>query len=154
MKNNKAHAHDNIIYEYFTETIDVIVRPLEIHVLFNYILDKKRFPRSWSSGIIIPIHKRGDISDPNNYRGITLISCFAKLFTSILNERLKQWAETNDILTDAQFGFKPNCSTFDALFILNALIENSFRIKINYIVAILTTGRHMTSSIAVNYGVR
>jgi len=127
LKNNKAHARDNIIYEYFTETIDVIVRPLEI--LFNYILDKKRFPRSWSSGIIIPIHKRGDISDPNNYRGITLISCFAKLFTSILNERLKQWAETNDILTDAQFGFKPNCSTVDAIFILNALIEKQFQNK-------------------------
>ena len=84
----------------------MISKPLEI--LFNYIMDKKCFPRSWASGVIIPIHKRGDITDPNNYRGITLISCFAKLFTSILNERLKQWAETNDILTDAHFGFKPN----------------------------------------------
>ena len=50
------------------------------------------------------LHKRGDITDPNNYRGITLISCYAKLFTSILNGRLTQWAETNVILTLAQFG--------------------------------------------------
>ena len=127
LKHNKAHAQDNIIYEYFTETIHVISKPLEI--LFNYIMDKKCFPRSWASGVIIPIHKRGDITDPNNYRGITLISCFAKLFTSILNERLKQWAETNDILTDAQFGFKPNCSTVDAIFILNALIERQLQNK-------------------------
>ena len=47
----------------------------------------------------------------------------AKLFTSVINERLKSWAETHDILTDALFGFKPNCSTVDAIFILNHLIE-------------------------------
>jgi len=79
--------------------------------------------------VILPIYKRGDVSDPNNYRGITLISCFAKLFTGIINERLKSWAESYDIITDAQFGFKPNCSTADAIFILNALIEKQLHNK-------------------------
>ena len=42
--------------------------------------------------IIVPIHKKGNTSDPNNYRGISLVSCFAKLFNTILNKRLKEWA--------------------------------------------------------------
>ena len=91
------------MYEYFKETIEVTAKSLEL--LFNYILDKKCFPRSWSMGSIIPVYKKGDPTDSNNYRGITLVSCFAQLFTTIFNERLQKWTDENDILTDAQFGF-------------------------------------------------
>ena len=111
-----------IIYEYFTEGIDVLDKSLVI--LFNYILEKQSFPKSWSKGVIIPIHKKGETLKPNNYRGITLISCFAKLFTSVINNRLKNWANEYDIISDAQFGFKSNFSTTEAIFILNSLIEN------------------------------
>ena len=120
---NKACSFDNILYEYFKESIHVISHSLEI--TFNHILNTQKFPVSWSTGVIIPLYKKGESSDPNNYRGITLISCFAKLFTVILNERLKKWSaqKLNDILTDAQFGFKPNYSTVDAIFMLNSIIE-------------------------------
>jgi len=68
--------------------------------------------------MIIPIHKKGDQSDPNNLRGITLTSCFSKLFTIVSNERLKLWADENSVLTDAQFGFKNNYGCIDPVFIL------------------------------------
>ena len=77
----------------------------------------------------MPLHKKGDLDDPNNYRGITLISCFAKLFTSVLNERLKTWAQDTDNNTDAQFGFKSNHSTIDAVFILKYLIDRQLMSK-------------------------
>jgi len=47
----------------------------------------------------------------------------------ILNERLKSWAEKNDVMSDAQFGFKYNFSTVDPVFILHALIKDSCKIK-------------------------
>jgi uncharacterized membrane protein len=47
-------------------------------------------------------------SDPNNFRGISLGSCLAKLFTNIINNRLIEWSKTYDTITDAQFGFKTN----------------------------------------------
>ena len=53
----------------------------------------------------------------NSYGGISLVSCFAKLFNTTLNKRLKEWTEPNDKITDAQFGFKANYSTVDAIFI-------------------------------------
>ena len=96
--NNKACSTDNIIYEYFKESIDYLDKPLLN--LFNYILIKKTFPKNWSKGVIIPIYKMGDQSDPANYRGITLISCFSKLFTSLVNERLKARSAKYDILSD------------------------------------------------------
>ena len=59
----------------------------------------------------------------SNYRGITLISCIGKLFTNILNERLNEWAEFNNIYSDTQFGFRKDRNTSDCLFVLHGLIE-------------------------------
>ncbi len=56
--------------------------------LFNILLDSGCFPQDWTAGIIIPIFKKGDDMDVNNYRGITLVSCFSKLFTIVLNKRV------------------------------------------------------------------
>ena len=107
--------------EYFISASSILLEPLE--VLFNKVFESGKFPSDWSTGVIIPIHKKGDANDPNNYRGITLVSCFAKLYTAILNNRLKQWSSENEVITDAQFGFKGNHSTIDAIFILKHLID-------------------------------
>lgn len=64
------------------------------------------------------------MDDVNNYRGITLISNLAKVFTSVLNNRLMEWSSENDIISDAQFGFKPGFGTTDAIFALHGLISN------------------------------
>jgi hypothetical protein len=42
--------------------------------LFNHIFPTEQFPESFGGGIKIPIYKRGDIENPHNYRGITLIN--------------------------------------------------------------------------------
>ena len=47
-----------------------------------------------------------DKASPNNYRGITLMSNLGKLFTSILTNRVEQWFENNNLLSDAKFGFR------------------------------------------------
>ena len=115
------------MYEYFKVSSDILVDALEL--LFNYILDTGDFPSFWTRCIIIPIHKKGNTSDPNNYRGISLVSCFSKLFNTILNKRLKEWADINDKVTYAQFGVKVNYSTVGAIFILNRFIQEKIRTK-------------------------
>lgn len=81
------------------------------------------FLTQWSEGIIVPLFKKKDPNDINNYRGITLVSCFSKIFTGVLNNRLNKWAENNDVLSDSQFGFRKGRSTTDAIFVLNAIIQ-------------------------------
>ena len=54
------------------------------------------------------------------------MSCFGKLFTIIISERLKKWALQNNIISDAQFVFKAVYSNVDAIFILESLINKSY----------------------------
>ena len=70
-------------------------------------------PSTWSDSIIVPVFKKGDCTDLYNYRNINMQ---VTVFTSILNFRLKEWSECNDVITDAQFGFKPHYGTRDAIF--------------------------------------
>ena len=107
---NKACGVDNIMNEYFKNAVHILTESIKI--LFNKILYTGTFPSQWTTGLVVPIYKKGDADDTNNYRGITLISCFAKLFTSVINNRLKIWQKENEVSSDAQ----SNHSTTDASF--------------------------------------
>ena len=122
LKANKACGIDNLLNEYFTHSIDIIAQ----HVcdIFNIILDTGFFPDQWTEGIIIPLHKKGDKHDVNNYRGITLLSCLSKLFTTILNQRIVSYCDKYNIISDAQFGFRKGLSTTDAIFALHSLVQH------------------------------
>ena len=77
--NNKTSGIDYIVNEYVKYSPEFMIH--EIVHLFNIILDTGIVPSEWSIGLICPIYKnKGDIKDPDNYRGITLLSCFSKIF--------------------------------------------------------------------------
>ena len=88
--------------------------------IFNVLFDKGVFPEEWSKVIIIPLHKKGDKNNPDNYRGILLLSILSKVFTHIINSRLTHWTESNSVLNDAQAGFRKGRSTVDHMFTLYA----------------------------------
>lgn len=48
----------------------------------------------------MPVFKKVIDTDPGNYRGISLVCCFGKLFTSVINQRLLIWSSDSDIITD------------------------------------------------------
>ena len=81
------------------------------------------FPKSWTEGVIIPIHKKGNKGAVDNYRGITLLSVFGKLFTRVLNNRSTFWAESYGILIEEQGGFREKRSTIDNIFVYHSLIN-------------------------------
>ena len=78
--------------------------------MFNIIFMNGIISDVWSKGIIIPIYKKGDKTNPDNYRGITLLSCLGKLFTSIINDRIAKFVENNSILSEVQAGFRKRYS--------------------------------------------
>ena len=122
LPNRKASGGDGILNEMIKSAIHVLSGPLLI--LFNKILNEGVFPESWTNGIIVPIHKTGNIKDPNNYRGITISSCLGKLFTKILANRLTCWLISNNILAEQQIGFRPGCRTSDHVFVLKSIIDH------------------------------
>ena len=77
----------------------------------------------WTEGFIIPVHKQGNSSDPNNYCGITLNSCLVKLFCHVLNERISKYLEEKSFIGREQAGFRKNHRTSDQIFILKTIID-------------------------------
>ena len=101
----------------------LLVKPENLEKLFNTILSNPTIITKWHISMISPIHKKGIKSNPDNYRGISLLSCLGKLFTAILNLRLMKYVEENNILSKAQLGFLPGNRTSDAHLILYNLID-------------------------------
>ena len=86
LKYNKSPGLDNISNNLLKCGQQILLPSL--HKLFNACLSSGNYPKSWAEGYITAIHKANDISDPNNYRGITVTSSIGKLLNSVLNERL------------------------------------------------------------------
>jgi hypothetical protein len=60
----------------------------EIHKLICSIWNKEELPQQWKETIIVPIHKKGDNIDYNNYLRISLLSTAYKILSNILLARL------------------------------------------------------------------
>ena len=124
LKCGKAAGPDDILAE-MIKTAEHEITPY-LTKYFNVLFARAKFPLEWSKAIIIPLHKKGDVNDPGNYRGISLLSILSKVYTHIINSRLTLWVESNFVLTDAQAGFRKGRSTVDHIFTLHAAIERQF----------------------------
>eukprot|EP01117_Protostelium_nocturnum_P009618 TRINITY_DN3433_c1_g2_i1.p1 TRINITY_DN3433_c1_g2~~TRINITY_DN3433_c1_g2_i1.p1 ORF type:complete len:1539 (+),score=122.15 TRINITY_DN3433_c1_g2_i1:1791-6407(+) len=74
--------------------------------LFNLCRDLNSVPNSWKSGQVFSIHKGGDTSLLENYRGITLINTIYKIFSKIITERLSTALEDENAFSNGQIGFR------------------------------------------------
>ncbi len=122
LKLNKACGLDQVTNEFIKCSEEKMVKTYV--KLFNVILKFSVVPECWSKGMIIPIYKnKGDKVDPNNYRGITLLSCLGKMFTTMINARLTKYLEDLKIISPAQAGFRSEFSTIDHSFTLKSLVD-------------------------------
>ena len=122
LKNGKAAGTDKILNEFIKSTFHEMKF---VYVdLFNRVLSDGKIPESWTIGMITPIYKnKGDKMDVNNYRGITILSCLGKLFTSVINARLNKYADEVELINENQTGFRKKYSTIDHMFLLKNIID-------------------------------
>ena len=119
---------------------------------FKLIFENSIVLESWSIENVLPIYKnKGDSDAPENYRPITLLSCFGKLFTAILNNRINYFEE-NDTINSCQAGFCKGFSTTDNLYILQSLIEFLNQAKRNCFVPTLTFDKPLAWFGEMGYG--
>jgi len=82
------------------------------------------FPERLKYAVIKPIFKNGDRNDVSNYRPISLLPAFSKVFEKVLYVRMYQHLINNDILVDDQFGFRLKSSTMAATCdLINEILE-------------------------------
>jgi sorting nexin-29 len=72
----------------------------------------------------LPIYKKGDRMDCNNYWGISLLSTSYKILSNILLSRLTPYVD--EIIRDHQCGFRHNCSTTDQIFCIHHILEKKW----------------------------
>jgi hypothetical protein len=62
---------------------------------------------TWLPGNIVPVYENKETTtDPKNFRPITILSCFVKLFTSVMNNRLKTFSDEFLLLNENPTGLK------------------------------------------------
>ena len=106
LKNNKAAGIDGITGEFYKCVENELIVPF--CAIFNFIFDKGDYPSQWAEGLINALHKKGDHSNPDNYRKITITVAMAKIFDSILNARLYFKNDAMSLDDPFQFGFTPS----------------------------------------------
>ena len=92
--------------------------------LINRSWAEGRVPASWRKAIIIPIIKPGkDPAAIKSYRPVSLLPCTSKVMEAMVQHRLQQWAERENLIPPSQAGFRRHRSTVDALC---SLLQPSF----------------------------
>ena len=121
LKRNKSPGVDKLSNEALqhVDVISILKHFLNMCLKFNIV------PDMWQKAIISPIPKSTmkDISVPLNYRGISLLSCVAKVFTSIINNRITAYCNCLGLIADEQNGFRKGRSCQDHLFTLTNIIR-------------------------------
>ena len=96
-----------------------------LHRFFNLCFVSGLNPSDWDYSNIQPIPKPDkDAHDPLQNRCITLMCCVAKIYSSILNRRLQNYIENNNILVNEQNGFRASRSCIDHIFVLVSVLRN------------------------------
>ena len=96
-------------------TSDLAIQPLKfvsreiapvVRDLVAASLEQGYFPDLLKCAKVIPLHKSGSRTEVTNYRPISLLSCFSKIYEKVMHKRLTQFLGDNKILYESQYGFR------------------------------------------------
>ena len=125
MKNGKASSFDmvsnEIIKAFSDDTRNLILN------LFNGCLNTGCY--LWGSSVVTPIHKKGVLTNPDNYRAIAVCSCIGKLLSTILLNRLINHRSSNSPDPPNQCGFTKGQQCNDHILTLITILEKYKRLK-------------------------
>ena len=83
--------------------------------LINHCIINCDLPDQWKAATVTALHKKGDTSDPNNYRPISVLPIVAKLCERVVCTQLMAYLISHNVLCHQQYGFRPGQSTEAAL---------------------------------------
>ena len=125
MKNGRAPGDDGVpaeLFKYGTTTFKK--RLLD---LFNLIHQKHQSPSDFRKAVVVPIFKKGDMTNMANYRGISLLCVGYKILAKLLANKLNTIAD--EFLLESQNGFRGGRSCIDAAYTVKLLMEK--RVEFN-----------------------
>ena len=104
-------------------SVSTFLKPL-VHIL-NLSLSQGVFPKECKIARVIPIYKGGDATNMTNYRPISVLPIFSKIFERIMYNRLIEFFECKNTIYEFQFGFRKKYNANLALTYLTNKIINA-----------------------------
>ena len=123
LKMSVSRTPENIPSLFVKKTARNLTYPLSI--IFNQSLKQGKVPQNWTQAIVVPIHKKGLRSNPDNYRQVSLSSVFCRLLQNIIHKHISNHLTINNLISNSQHGFTKNRSTLTQQhLVMDLLSEN------------------------------
>ena len=91
--------------------------------MFNQSISTGEYPNCFKIAKLVPLYKADKHCDPSNYRPISLLNCFDKVFEKLINRQLKDYLKRFDLLYEYQYAFREGYSTELALMEFNDYVK-------------------------------
>ena len=122
MSSNKSYGLYSCPICLLKDSRQILGEPLAI--IFNTSIESGSFPTKLKIAKVIPLFKAGDVTAPNsNYRPISLLSIFKKIFEKVIYKRLNSYLISKEIISESQYGFCKKHSTEHAVLDIISKIE-------------------------------
>ena len=109
LKNKATYGTDDISNKLLKSIKNEICKPLTL--IINQSLTTGIFPNAFKTSKVKPIYKKGDITDLNNYRPISLLPTISQVFERVIHTQIVNYLCTNNLLCEQQYGFRAKHST-------------------------------------------
>jgi hypothetical protein len=113
MKGKLSRTPEGIPTYFIKKVITALLQPLT--AIFNRSLTSGVVPEQWKKALVIPIFKKGDRRDPNDYRPVSLTSGFSRLEEAVILDPMMAHVQQHNLLSQCQFGFLPRRSSCSQL---------------------------------------
>ena len=113
LNDSKSSGPDNLKPKLIKFCRNQFVKPLTI--LYNKSIEQAKYPSDFKLAKIIALYKKKSRFSPSNYRPISLLNCFNKLFEKLIYNQMINFIDKHKILYVNQYGFRKGHSTTLAL---------------------------------------
>ena len=113
MSKKKSKGNDGVSQECLLLGQEVLAAPITL--IINNSISTGVFPETWKEAIVVPILKKGDPTDPKNYRPVSCLAAASKVLEKAVCTQLTKFVEVHGLLPNSQHGFRAGRSTMSAL---------------------------------------
>ena len=93
--------------------------------------------QQWKDAVITVLHKKGDKTECRNYRSISLVSHAGEVLLKVVGRRIGTYCEAKELLPEEQYGFRPDRSTTDMMFVVRRLQEIGRKAGVSFFVGFI-----------------